>query len=72
MRVAIKLLSLPVILFAASAMGLVGSWGLPLGAVMLLGACVAGAVTMESRDLASVEGLSRPVAPIEEPLPQAA
>jgi hypothetical protein len=72
MRVAAKLLSLPVLLFAASAVGAIGSWGLPVGAVLLLLGCVAGAVTMESRDLASVEGLS-PVRPsIEAQLPQAA
>ena len=72
MRVAVKLLSIPVLLFVASAVGAIGSWGLPLGAVLLLIGCVAGAVTMESRDLASVEGLSRPIAPIEERVLEAA
>ena len=72
MRVAVKLLSLPVILFAASAMGALGSWGLPLAAVLLFAGCVAGAVSMESHDLASVEALSRPARPIEEPVLEAA
>ena len=72
MRVAAKLLSLPIILFVAGASGAIGSWGLPLGAVLLLVGCVVGAVTMESRDLAGVEGLSPAPKVREEPLLEAA
>ena len=64
---AMKLLALPVGLIIASAVGVVGSWAMPLGAVLLLAACVAGAVAMESQDLASVEGLSPSVVePVQE------
>ena len=63
----VKLLSIPLALFAAAAVGAIGSWGLPLGAILLLAACVAGAVTMESHDLAAVQGLS-PAMPEEEML----
>ncbi len=72
MRVALKLLSLPVALIVAAAIGAVGPWGMPVGAVLLLGACVAGAVAMESQDLASVEGLAASTEPAPEPLLEAA
>ena len=57
MRLACKILATPVALIIASAVGLVGSWGMPVGAVLLFGACVVAAVAMESQDLAAVEGL---------------
>ena len=58
MRRALKILALPVALIVASAVGAIGSWAMPLGAVLLFGACVVSAVVMESQDLAAVEGLS--------------
>jgi hypothetical protein len=58
MRVACKILAIPVALIVAAGVGLIGSWGMPVGAVLLFGACVIAAVAMESQDLASVEGLS--------------
>ena len=58
MRVALKILALPVALLTGAALGLVGSWGMPVGAILLFAACVVGAVLAESQDLASVEGLT--------------
>ena len=73
MPVAVKLLSIPVALFLASSLGVVGSWAMPVGAVLLLAASVAAAVAMESRDLTSVEALSpRVEALADEPLLEAA
>jgi hypothetical protein len=53
MWIALKLVSIPALLIAASAVGAIGSWGVPVGAVLLLATCVAGAVAMESEDLAT-------------------
>ena len=58
MRLACKILAIPVALIVASGTSLIGAWGMPVGAVLLLGACVAAAVAMESKDLASIEGLT--------------
>jgi hypothetical protein len=72
MRVALKILALPVAVLAAAAIGLIGPWGMPVGAVLLFAACVVGAVLMESQDLAQVEGLTTERDVLPEPLLEAA
>jgi hypothetical protein len=59
MRFAIGALASAAILFAAAAVGLVGTWGLPVGAVALVIAAVMAAGAMEADDPFGVEGLAR-------------
>jgi hypothetical protein len=58
MQRALKILALPVALIAAAGVGLLGSWAMPVGSVLLLVACVVAAVEMEARDLTSIQGLA--------------
>ena len=51
MRIATGFWASAMILIAASAVGLVGPWGLSAGAFLLLVAAVVAAMVMESRDL---------------------
>jgi hypothetical protein len=74
-RLACKILAIPALLIVASGIGLLGSWGMPVGAVLMFVACVVAAVAMESQDLATVEGLTPAAAPVEsvpEPMLEAA
>ena len=56
MRIAIGLAASALVLMAAGAIGLVGTWGLGAGAVLLLLASGVAATVMESRDLTSRVG----------------
>jgi len=51
MRIATGFGASALVLMAASAIGLVGPWGLGAGAVLLLLAAVVAATVMEGRDL---------------------
>ena len=57
MRFAFGALASAAILFASAAVGLVGTWGLPVGAVALVIAAVMAAGAMEANDPFGVEGL---------------
>ena len=60
MRIATGFGASALVLMAASAIGLVGPWGLAAGAVLLLLAAVVAATVMESRDLISRGEDTRP------------
>ena len=51
MRIATGFATSALVLMVASAIGLVGPWGLGAGAVLLLLAAVVAATVMENRDL---------------------
>jgi hypothetical protein len=57
MRFAVISFLVAMILFVGGATSLVGSWAVSAACLLFLTAAIAGAVTMEERDLGAVEGL---------------
>ena len=67
MRFATSSFLVALVLFVGGATSLLGSWSVATACVLFLVAAVAGAVAMEERDLAGVEGLL-PSQPEPEPV----
>jgi len=57
MRFAKATFAVAMVLFLAGSVSLAGSWAVTVGCVLFLLAALIGAVCMEDRDLAAVEGL---------------
>jgi hypothetical protein len=63
MRFAGATFAAALVLFLAGSASLAGTWAVSVGCVLFLLAAIVGAVSMEERDLAAVEGL----VPLEPP-----
>jgi len=57
MRFAKATFAIAMVLFLAGSFSVAGSWAVSVGCVLFLLAALVGAVAMEERDLAAVEGL---------------